>query len=97
MRQLDGVACIIVAPERTSNSLSCCGLDAVSRPASTTRAPFANGRNSSSAAMSNDSDVTATSTSSLFMPGASPMLCRKLARLARLSATPFGFPVEPDV
>ncbi len=61
------------------------------------RAPQLSGRYSSSAAMSKDSEVTATSTSSAVMPGAACMLRMKCDNASWRTITPLGLPVEPEV
>ena len=64
-----GVACITVAPELASFSRNCKPSAAVSPAAITRRAPVVKGRKISRPAMSNESVVTASSTSSAVIPG----------------------------
>jgi hypothetical protein len=47
--------------------------------------------------VSNDSEVTATTTSLADSPGRSPMERSRLTTLACSSCTPLGRPVEPEV
>ena len=70
---------------------------ASSRLAITTVAPTVSGSWSSSTAISKDSVVTATSTSSAVMPGWRAMLVRKLTTARCGTTTPLGLPVEPEV
>ncbi len=96
-RQVAGVACITVAFESANRRRNCSPSAACSRDARTTLAPHSNGRYSSSPAISNDSVVTATRTSSALRPGFSRMLVRKFTRLRCSISTPLGLPVDPDV
>ena len=97
IRHVVGVACMIVAPLLCSSSASARGSVVVAAGAITTRAPVISGRYSSSPAMSNDSVVTATRTSSAPSPGVFCIVARKLTSARCWICTPLGLPVEPEV
>ncbi len=97
MRQAEGVACIIVAPEVTRAVARRAPSVTVSRSARTTRAPSTSGSSSSSIEMSNAKVVTAKRLSSLLMPGRSFIALRKLPSAPCGTWTPLGRPVEPEV
>jgi hypothetical protein len=96
-RQVAGVACMTEAPDSAIAAARSRPSDVVAASASWMRAPTVSGSISSSTAMSNDSVVTASSTSSAARPGVSAMLVRKLATHRWGTQTPLGRPVEPDV
>ena len=81
IRQVAGVACIIVDAEARSSAASAAGSSVVSRSAITSWAPCSSGRNSSSTDGSNDSVVTASTTSSAPIPARAAMACRKFTTL----------------
>ena len=81
MRQVTGVACITVAPERVRAVMSRAGSPASSREAISTVAPHTSGRYNSRPAISKDSVVTASSVSSAASPGSRRMLVRKFTTL----------------
>ena len=96
-RHVAGVACSTVAPAWVSRACSSFPSAASVRLAISTRAPTVSGSHSSSPAISNDSVVTATTTSVAVSPGVVAMLARKFSTARCGTATPFGWPVDPDV
>ena len=72
-RQVDGVPCIAVISRPSISRRNRLPSAVVSLVAITTVAPIAKGRNSSSPAMSNESVVTESNTSSAVNPGSRPM------------------------
>src|ERR1700752_4655500 len=96
-RQVAGVACITVHFDSSIRSISCAGSCVSSRLAITTLPPLINGKYSSNPATSNDSVVTANSVSLASKPGSRCIDRRKFTRATCSIATPFGFPVDPDV
>jgi hypothetical protein len=60
-------------------------------------APTVSGKISSTTAMSNDSVVTASTTSPSCSPGSRARLCSKLTAARCGMRTPLGLPVEPEV
>ncbi len=96
MRHVAGVACIIVIFRSISSPSPTPSL-VISRLTTRTTPPVVNGRYSSSPAISKDSVVTASSTSSGPIPGSSRIVARKLVSAPWLTPTPLGFPLDPDV
>ncbi|CAE6776749.1 hypothetical protein R69746_04105 [Paraburkholderia aspalathi] len=97
MRQPAGVACMTVAPLCCMSRSRRAPSSTVSREASSTRAPRVSGRCNSSPAMSNDSVVTLSQTSLSSKSRCAATLASRRSRLACVTHTPFGSPVEPDV
>ncbi len=96
-RHVAGVASMKVALRARSSASRRLPSAATSRDASTMRAPTVNGRMISEMAMSNDSVVTASTTSSAVMPGSRCTLISRFTVARCGSTTPLGRPVEPDV
>ncbi len=92
-----GVACTTVTPSASTTRRSSSGSCTSSLSASTTAAPLISGTNSSRCAMSNPTVVTASSRSSGVIAVRSRMSSTKLRRLPRVTTTPLGLPVEPEV
>ena len=92
-----GVACRIVAPDRSIAATQTVAVRDVLPPAIATVPPTNNGAKSSSAAMSKAIVVIASSVSERPMPGRWAMLESRLTRERWLTSTPFGAPVEPEV
>ena len=88
---------MIVAPEVLNVARSWPPSAATSRLAITSVAPTHNGRNSSRAAMSKESVVTATSASVASSPGFLRMEESRLTTAWWGIVTPLGFPVDPEV
>ena len=97
IRHVAGVACITVAFVVWSSPISACGSAASSRVASTTVPPQISGRNNSRAAMSNESVVTASSTSDAVHPGSRAIVVSRFTRAPCVISTPLGCPVDPEV
>mmetsp|Transcript_15674 Transcript_15674/g.38040 ORF Transcript_15674/g.38040 Transcript_15674/m.38040 type:complete len:396 (+) Transcript_15674:424-1611(+) len=95
--QVVGVACIMLMRCSFSSPASSAGSAAVASDASTRVAPTQAGRNSSSAAMSKHTVVTAHSRVDALAPVSSSMDPRKFIRLRCVTCTPLGRPVEPEV
>ena len=95
--QVTGVACITVAPERAIRPARAMPSAASSALARTTRAPTRSGRKISSAAMSKEMVVMASSVSAAANPGRSRIAVRKLTSDRCVTATPLGLPVDPEV
>src|SRR6266550_3727125 len=95
--QVTGVACMTVALHVLNNSSNWLPSAATSRLAMTTRAPTQRGRKISSAAMSNEMVVTATSVSLGSSPGVTHMDIRKFVTDRCSISTPLGLPVDPEV
>src|SRR5438552_18524747 len=97
IRQVAGVACIMVTPEATSFSASCRPSEETSGLVISTEAPTVSGNRSSSPAISKDNVVTASSRSWLAILGLLAIEVRKLTTAQCGIWTPFGLPVDPDV
>ena len=92
IRHVAGVAWRRVAPVSSSRRRSSFGSATAARSAITTVPPAASGPSNSSPAMSNDSVVTASSTSASPIPGSSIIDEMKFDRLPWVTCTPFGSP-----
>ncbi len=92
-----GVACMIVAPERSSARRSAVPSRASAADTRTVLPPTLSGRNSSRTEISKDAVVTDSSTSPASRPGLSRIASRKFTTLRCSTCTPLGCPVEPDV
>ena len=92
-----GVACITVAPEFANCSDNLAPSAATSRLTSARCAPTLSGRNTSSAAISNDKVVTESSTSCSTSPGSRRIDVKKLTTARCGICTPLDFPVDPEV
>jgi hypothetical protein len=71
--------------------------DAVSRLATTSRAPATKGKYSSRPAMSKDNVVTANRTSSISIPGRTRIDSSRFVSEPCVTSTPLGRPVDPEV
>ncbi len=92
-----GVACMTEAPVLFSSAASRGTSITWSLVARTTEAPDTSGAYSSRPAMSKAMVVTAASRSPGRKPNRSRMSWTKLVRLSRVTTTPLGRPVEPEV
>src|SRR5215510_12733737 len=96
-RHVAGVACITVTSHCCHFSSSARASPVSALAASNNRAPRLNGRNSSSAAMSNESEVTARKVCPAATVSRRPKLLSRLTTPRCGICTPFGAPVEPEV
>ncbi|MNO97588.1 hypothetical protein D3C76_893020 [compost metagenome] len=92
-----GVACIIVAPVFLILFANAYGSRIVSLVAISILAPVVRGSNISRTDISNAIVVTARSRSFSFNLKRFCMLKSKLVKLPKVTITPFGLPVEPEV
>ena len=96
-RQAAGVACMTVTLCRRISRLSACASAATEALASSNCAPLTSGRYNSSAAISNDNVVTASSTSQSRKASLQAIALSKFTTLRCSIITPLGSPVEPEV
>ena len=96
-RQVAGVPCIRVIPLEAISFLSRLPSPAVSRSAISILPPTVSGSTSSKTAMSNESVVTAHTTSFFETPGLIAMPAKKFTTEPCVMHTPLGLPVEPEV
>ncbi|GAA1160274.1 hypothetical protein GCM10009577_94040 [Streptomyces javensis] len=92
-----GVACTTDTPHRPTNPDNATGSPTSTSEATTTPAPHTSGKNTSNAAISNETVVTANNRSPTPNPTRRPTAAKKPPTAARDTTTPFGTPVDPDV
>ena len=97
LTHITGVPCKMVIPSAFTNSINRRLSFTTSASASTRVAPLTKGKNVSSVAISKDMVVVARMISLLSAPGLCRMLVKRFKRLACVTCTPFGCPVDPEV
>lgn len=97
MRQVVGVACIMVTLWASISRVSSLASYDCSLLAMTSRPPTISGSSNSRMEMSNETVVIARKVSAGPSPGVSAIDSRKFSRALRGTMTPLGLPVDPEV